>query len=209
MKVSAQRSKCIFTVALLLSFILSFFIINIASASASVKSSNNKNNKITISHAISFHDNPKYPADFKHFEYVNPNAPKQGILKRAKIGTFDTFNVFLCKGIFDQGCYFIYDPLMVKSGDESYTVYGLVAQKIEYPEDLSWIIYHINPAAKFQDGMPITAEDVAYTFKQLVSKCSPHYKNLYIYTWKFKMQFLCYLAFENYHLFLCINPVQF
>jgi microcin C transport system substrate-binding protein len=176
MKASLQRTKYILTV-LLLSSVLNFFILN--NTYASVKIDEDKNNKITISHAISFHDNPKYPANFKHFEYVNPNAPKQGVLKQAKIGTFDTFNTFLHKGIFDSGCYFIYDPLMVKSGDESYTVYGLVAQKIEYPEDLSWVIYHINLAAKFQDGVQITAEDVAYTFKQLVSKCSPHYKDLY------------------------------
>jgi microcin C transport system substrate-binding protein len=162
--------------ALLLSSVVNYCILNDAYASS--KTHNNISN-ITTSYAISFHDTPKYLADFKHFEYVNPKAPKQGILKKATIGTFDSFNTFSSRGVVDKGCYFLYDPLMVKSGDEPYTIYGLIAQKIEYPEDLSWVIYHIHPEAKFHDNTPITAEDISYTFELLISKCAPHYKHLY------------------------------
>ena len=163
--------------AFLLSSIINCCFINYTFASCNEHSNNPS--KTTISHAVSFHDEPKYPADFKYFEYVNPAAPKQGILKKAVIGTFDTFNTFATRGVPDKDSYFLYDPLMVKSGDEPYAVYGLIAEKIEYPEDLSWVIYHINPEAKFHDGTPITAEDVAYTFEVLISKCAPHYKSMY------------------------------
>ena len=137
-----------------------------------------ENNNIT-SHAISFHDTPKYPEGFKYFEYVNPNAPKGGTLKQATIGTFDSFNTFSHKGVYAAGCDYMYDPLMVKSGDEPYSLYGLIANKITYPQDLTWVTYHIDPRARFHDGKPITVEDVAFTFKVLTQKASPHYKSLY------------------------------
>jgi microcin C transport system substrate-binding protein len=138
-----------------------------------------QNSEIITSHAISFHDTPKYPKGFKHFDYVNPDAPKAGILKKAVVGTFDSFNTYSVKGICDVGCDYMYDPLMAKSGDEPYSIYGLIASKITYPKDLTWVTYHINPKARFHDGKPITVEDVAFTFKVLTEKASPHYKHLY------------------------------
>ena len=135
--------------------------------------------KTTSSHGLSFHGTPAYPADFTHFNYANPDAPKGGKLKKAALGTFDTFNTFAPKGNWADGSYLLYDPLMVKAGDEPYSVYGLIAEHIEYPEDFSWIKYHINPEARFHDGKPITADDVVFTFQSLQKKGPPHYRHLY------------------------------
>lgn len=130
-------------------------------------------------HGLSFHNTLKYSSNFVHFSYVNPNAPKRGILRKGVTGTFDTFNTFTPKGTWADGSYFLYDPLMVKAGDEPYSVYGLVAEKIEYPDDFRWVIYHLNPNARFHDGNPITASDVVFTFQSLKKRGPPHYKHLY------------------------------
>ena len=133
----------------------------------------------TKSHGLSFHDTPAYPADFTHFNYVNPGAPKGGVLRKGAQGGFDTFNTFAPKGNWAADSYFLYDPLMVKAGDEPYTVYGLIAESIEYPKDFSWVKYHINPKARFHDKTPVKASDVVFTFQTLRKKGPPHYKHLY------------------------------
>ncbi|MGB1271071.1 MAG: ABC transporter substrate-binding protein, partial [Endozoicomonas sp.] len=133
----------------------------------------------TTSHGLSFHDSPAYPEGFSHFNYANPNAPKGGTLRKGATGTFDTFNTFTPKGNWAEDSYLLYDPLMVKAGDEPYTVYGLVADKIEYPENFQWVAYRIHPEARFHDGAPITADDVVYTFETLREKGPPHYRHLY------------------------------
>ncbi len=138
-----------------------------------------KGNPVTISHAIAMNGEPKYGPEFEHFEYANPQAPKEGLLRQAAIGTFDSLNGFVAKGNPAEGLEAIYDTLMVGSGDEPFTQYGLVAEKIEYPADRSWVIFHINPKARFQDGTPVKASDVAFTFKTLVDKGSPLYARYY------------------------------
>lgn len=134
---------------------------------------------ITRAHGLSIHDSPKYPDTFTHFNYANPNALKGGVLRKASVGTFDTFNTFAAKGNWADDSYSLYDTLMARAGDEPYTVYGLIAQTIEYPEDFKWIIYHIHPDARFHDGEPIKASDVVFSFTTLQQKGPPHYQHLY------------------------------
>jgi microcin C transport system substrate-binding protein len=131
------------------------------------------------SHAIAMNDDPKYSPQFTHFDYVNPTAPKGGQLRLAIIGTFDSLNPYIAKGNSAGGLGQTYDTLMVGSDDEPFTQYGLVAEKIEYPEDRTWVIFHINPKARFQDGAPIKASDVKFTFKILTEKGSPLYARYY------------------------------
>ena len=130
-------------------------------------------------HAIAMHGSPKYPANFTHFEYVNPTAPKGGQVKLVAIGNFDTFNEFIPKGIAASGIGLIYDTLTVNGTEEAFTQYGLIAEKIELPADRSWVVFHINPKATFADGHPITAEDVEFTFNTLLEKGKPFYRYYY------------------------------
>ncbi|WP_062269925.1 extracellular solute-binding protein [Endozoicomonas arenosclerae] len=131
------------------------------------------------SHALSIHDAPKYTEGFSHFDYANPDAPKGGMLRKAATGTFDTFNTFAPKGNWADGSYFLYDTLMARAGDEPYSVYGLIAESIEYPKNFSWVIYHLNPDAEFHDGERIKPSDVVYTFNELQQNGPPHYRHLY------------------------------
>ncbi len=131
-------------------------------------------------YGIAMHGKPKYGPDFSHFDYVNPDAPKGGILKQASIGNgFDSFNPFILKGNPAAGIGLIYDTLMVQSGDEPFTEYGLVADSIRVPKDREWVEFHINPKARFQDGKPITAADVVYTFHLLMTEGQPGYQAYY------------------------------
>ena len=132
-------------------------------------------------HAIALHGTPKYAADFENLDYVNPNAPKGGIIKNHVIGTFDSLNPFIIKGTPAAGMAFIrsgflYQSLMQNAWDEPFTLYGILAESIEVPEDKSWVAFNIRPEAKWHDGMPITADDVVWTFNTLTSEGSPFFK---------------------------------
>lgn len=135
---------------------------------------------VTKSHSMSLIDSHKYEAGFTHFEYANPNAPKGGTFKRAMFGTFDSFNQFAPKGMSYQGLIYgnIYDSLMVSAYDEALTMYGLLAESVEYPEDNSWVIFNINKKAKWHDGKSITAEDVEYSFEKII-EVNPILKDYY------------------------------
>jgi len=135
--------------------------------------------EVTISQAIAMHGEPKYKEGFTHFEYVNPDAPKGGTVRRDAVGTFDTLNNFTPKGNSAQGLGLIYDTLLTRSLDEPFTLYGLIAEKIELPKDRSWIKFHLNPNAKFHDGKAISANDVVFTFNTLIKKGPPHYQAYY------------------------------
>ena len=133
--------------------------------------------KIHTAHAAAMSGEPKYPAGFDHFDYTDPNAPKGGRIKLSALGTYDTFNPFLTKGAPAIGLGLIYDTLTVQSDDEPFTQYGLVADKIEWPDERSWVIYHIDPRARFHDGVPITAKDVEYSFNILMTEGNPLYRH--------------------------------
>ncbi len=133
----------------------------------------------TISHGISAFGELKYPADFPHFDYVNPNAPKGGTMSfRGFLAsqTFDSLNQFILAGEPAQGLGYIYDTLLTRAFDEADSVYGLLAEKIEYPEDRSWVIYTLREGATFADGHPVTADDVVFTIEILQAEASPIYK---------------------------------
>ncbi|MBB4285769.1 extracellular solute-binding protein [Roseospira goensis] len=131
------------------------------------------------SHAIAMHGTPKYGPDFPHFDYVNPDAPKGGTFRLAALGGFDTLNPFTIKGESAAGLGRLFDTLMVPSADEPFTKYGLVAESIETPEDRSWVTFRLNPAARFHDGTPITAEDVLFSFETLRTDGAPLYRFYY------------------------------
>ncbi len=131
-------------------------------------------------HAITLYDEaPKYPANFKHFDYVNPNAPKGGTLRLAGNGGFDSLNPFIPKGVSADQLGLMYDSLTYHSPDEPFTEYGLLAEKIEKAADDSSVRFFINPKARFNDGTPVTAEDVIFTFNTLLKNGDPMYRNYY------------------------------
>jgi len=135
--------------------------------------------EVTPRHAIAMHGTPKYGPDFTHFDYVNPDAPKGGTLKRYAIGTFDSFNPFIVKGTPPRGVGLSYDTLLTASADEPFTEYGLIADSVEVPEDRSWIIFNLRKEARFHDGEPITAEDVVWSFNTLRKDGAPFYRFYY------------------------------
>jgi microcin C transport system substrate-binding protein len=135
--------------------------------------------KVTVSHALSMHGDLKYPPNFPHFNYVNPEAPKGGDVKLAAIGTFDTLNPFVLKGVPAAGSGGVFDTLTVQSDDEPFSEYGLIAESIEVPADRSWVAFTLRSQARFHDGSPITVDDVIWTFDALKSKGRPFYRSYY------------------------------
>ena len=128
-------------------------------------------------HAIAMHGGPKYGLDFTHFDYVNPDAPKGGTIRLAESGTFDSFNQFIPKGT--PGVSSSTETLMEGSGDEPFTMYGLIAESVEWPEDRSWVAFSLRPEARWHDGEPITVEDVIWSFETLKTKGHPFYRYYY------------------------------
>ncbi len=135
----------------------------------------------TPQHAVAMHGEAKYKPGFTHFDYVNPDAPKGGTVRRAVVSnSYDSFNPFVLKGVPAVGVgQYLYDTLTKRSNDEAFSQYGLIAEKIEMPEDRSWVVFHINPKARFQDGHPILPEDVIFTFNSLITHGAPMYKAYY------------------------------
>lgn len=121
----------------------------------------------------------KYPVNFTHFDYVNPDAPKQGKVTYGSIGTYDSFNRFGSRGVAASYTGEIYDTLMFSPSDEIDAYYPLIASNVRYASDFSWMEIDINPNAKFQDGKPITAHDVAFTFDKFSKEGVPQYRVYY------------------------------
>jgi len=131
-------------------------------------------------HAIAMHGEPKYPADFEHFDYVNPDAPKGGALRLAPVGTFDTLNPYGLAGVPAAGLSsHVFESLLTRSMDEPFTLYGLLAERFEVPDDRSWIIFHLNPKARFQNGAPVTVEDVVFSWELLKEKGLANQRGFY------------------------------
>lgn len=128
-------------------------------------------------HAIAMFGEPKYPAGFAHFDYVDPNAPTGGTMRLGAAGTFDSFNPYVIKG--NPGAGAEAESLMVASADEPFTKYGLIAEWIEWPEDRSWATFSLRPEARWHDGRPITVEDVIFTLDILKAKGQPFYRFYY------------------------------
>ncbi|MTI14654.1 extracellular solute-binding protein [Sansalvadorimonas verongulae] len=136
-------------------------------------------NSVTFSHAISLYGTPQYGADMKHFDFVNPDAPKGGTLNVAQIGSFDTFNAYGPNGKVPFGLTYTNETLMMRGWDEPLSKYGAVAEKVESPEDNSWVAFHINPKAHFHDGKAITADDVVFSFTTITEKGSLFWRQFY------------------------------
>ncbi|MCL7462016.1 extracellular solute-binding protein [Pseudomonas sp. NW5] len=142
------------------------------------------------SHGYAQFGSLKYPASFRHFDWVNPEAPKGGTLRIMGSGTFDTLNPYTLKGtspintagFSNYGVHELNAPLMVgtglfdPSGDEPASSYGLVAASVEYSEDRSWVVFNLRPEARFHDGKPITAYDVAFSYRLLSREGHPQYR---------------------------------
>ncbi len=128
-------------------------------------------------HAIAMHGTPKYQPGFRHFDYVNPAAPKGGTLRVAVQGTFDSFNPFIPKG--NAGAGNSYESLLASSADEPFTQYGLIAESIEVPRDRSWAVFTLRPQARWHDGKPITVDDVIWSLETLKTRGQPFFRFYY------------------------------
>ncbi|WP_273198451.1 extracellular solute-binding protein [Pseudomonas sp.] len=145
---------------------------------------------LSESHGYAQFGTLKYPATFTHFDWVNPDAPKGGTLKVMAFGTFDTLNPYTFKGtspvstpnFLQYGVNELNETLMAgtgqyaPSGDEPTASYGLIAQSVEYNEDRSWVVFNLRPEARFHDGTPITAYDVAFSYNLLLKEGHPQYR---------------------------------
>jgi microcin C transport system substrate-binding protein len=145
---------------------------------------------ISESHGYAQFGTLKYPASFSHFDWVNPDAPKGGTLRIMASGTFDTLNPYTFKGsspistahFLQYGANELNEPLMVgtgaydPAGDEPASSYGLIARSVEYSEDRSWVVFNLRPEARFHDGKPITAYDVAFSYRLLRNDGHPQYR---------------------------------
>lgn len=129
--------------------------------------------EIIKSHAISSFGDIKYPADFEHLDYVNPDAPKGGEYSTWSFGTFDSMHPYVVKGVSGIGASIQFESLMTGTADEPSTLYGLLAESLEYPDDHSWAIFYLRPEARFSDGTPVTAHDVVFSQEILEAKGIP------------------------------------
>lgn len=129
--------------------------------------------------SLALHGEPKYPSGFKHFDYVNPDAPQGGTLRLSTIGTYDNFHRYAQRGVSAAASTSMYDTLMTGSDDEFDVLYPLIAEKVEYPDDFSWVIFHINRNARHQDGRPITSEDVVFSFNTFFENGVPQFKQYF------------------------------
>lgn len=130
-------------------------------------------------HALAMNGTPIYSTDYTNFGYANPNAQKGGMLIQGMTGTFDSVNPFLITGEPATNLMATYDPLMARSWDEPFTLYGLIAKEVAVPEDRSSITFFLDERAKFQDGHPITAEDVVYSYEMQKQHGRPNSRRIY------------------------------
>jgi len=136
-------------------------------------------------HGIAMHGSPALPTGYQHLPFVDPNVKKGGEITYGVQGTFDSLNPFILKsmrttarGVWDpQFGNLLFESLLFRSRDEPFTLYGLLAEKVETPPDRSWIEFTINPKAKWSDGVPVTADDVLFTYDILEKKGRPPYSS--------------------------------
>jgi peptide/nickel transport system substrate-binding protein len=131
-------------------------------------------------HAIAMHGEPAWPAGFTRLPYANPNAPKGGRLVQGVLGTFDSLNPLIVKGIAPPAIRnYVVESLMARGYDEPFTLYGLIARGVETDAERSYVTFHLDPAAKFSDGAPVTAEDVIFSWQLLRDKGRPNHRTYY------------------------------
>ena len=131
-------------------------------------------------HAIAMHGAPAWPEGFSRVPYANPNAPKGGRLVQGVLGTFDSLNPLIVKGIAPPSIRgYVVESLMARGYDEPFTLYGLIARKVETDAQRSYVTFHLDPAAKFSDGKPVTPEDVIFSWQLLREKGRPNHRTYY------------------------------
>lgn len=136
-------------------------------------------------HAIAMQGDPALPADYSHFDYVNPDAPKGGNITYCVVGSFDNLNPFIVKslrttarGMLDQNYgNLVFEPLMQRNYNEPFSLYGLIADSADMDPERKWIEFHLNPNAKWSDGEPVTPEDVLFTYDVFTDKGRPPYSD--------------------------------
>jgi microcin C transport system substrate-binding protein len=135
--------------------------------------------KVHTSHGLSLFGDLKYGPDFRHFDYVNPDAPKEGTYTYAQFGTFDSLNAYTLLGTAPALIVRFHETLMERSYDEPTSLYGHIAESVTLPEDNSWVEFKLRDIARWHDGRPITVEDVIFTFETLKAHGRPEYRNTY------------------------------
>lgn len=130
-------------------------------------------------HGIAMHGALRYGPHFTNLDYVNPDAPKGGTLQLAASGTFDTLNPFIIMGVPAPGRHYVFESLLKRTWDEPFSLYGLIAESVEVPEDRSWIAFTLRPEARFHDGTPITVDDVIFSLELLRDKGRPNHRLYY------------------------------
>ena len=131
------------------------------------------------SHGISVFGDLKYPAGFKHLEYVNPEAPKGGEIRLSYVGSFDNLNPFILKGEVAYLAALQFDTLMAGSGDEADAMYGLVAKNVELGGNKAWVLFTLDKRARFNDGSQVTPADVVFSFETIKEKGHPRFRIIY------------------------------
>jgi len=132
------------------------------------------------SHAIAMHGAPAWPEGFGRLPYANPDAPKGGRLVQGVVGTFDSLNPFIVKGIAPPSIRsYVVESLMARGYDEPFTLYGLIARRVETDAQRSYVTFYLDPAAKFSDGTPVSAEDVIFSWQLLRDKGRPNHRIYY------------------------------
>ncbi len=130
--------------------------------------------------AIAMHGQPALPAGFSHQPYANPDAPKGGRMVQGLIGTFDSLNPFIVKGIAVQQVRgYVVESLMARGNDEPFTLYGLLARSVETDDARSYVTFHLDPDARFSDGHPVRAEDVLFSWALMRDKGRPNHRLYY------------------------------
>lgn len=131
-------------------------------------------------HGVAMHGKVKYPAGFTQFDYANPEAPKGGAAVFGLLGSFDSLNPFIVKGNAISGVRdYVYESLLARSYDEAFSLYGLLAESVETPDDRSWVIFNVHPRARFSDGAPVTPDDVIFSHGLLREKGRPNHRSFY------------------------------
>jgi peptide/nickel transport system substrate-binding protein len=132
------------------------------------------------SYALAMHGKPALPADFTHMPYANPNAPKGGRLVEGILGTFDSLNPLIVRGLAVQQIRgFVVESLMARGNDEAFTLYGMLANSVETDDARSYVTFHLDPRARFSDGQPVLAEDVLFSWALLRDKGRPNHRQYY------------------------------
>ena len=132
------------------------------------------------SYAIAMHGAPALPADFTHMPYANPDAPKGGRLVQGLLGTFDSLNPLIVKGLaLQQVRGFVIESLMARGNDEAFTLYGLLARSVDTDDERSHVTFHLDPRARFSDGHPVTAGDVLFSWALLRDHGRPNHRQYY------------------------------